>query len=131
MTESFFRFWPLFEGEEVTDAEGRSESSSARFLAPWFWGGGNAPGVDEAYDFLWTLWKRTTRGATRETVRTVADVYTSRREGDHVQRSVPWLFSYEGDREAGTLRLFHLLPIPWSGTGADRVPSTTEGRETR
>ena len=130
--ESFFRFWPLFEGSDAIGPDGRVERSSARFLAPWFWTGSNAAGVDEAYDFLWTLWERTANGGgDTERIRTMADLYSSRRDGDRFQASVPWLFSYEGDREAGTLRLFNFLPIPWSGTDQDGEAARPEGQQTR
>jgi len=120
--DDFARYWPLFHTE--TRADGTGEWS---LLSPWLYRDGNAYGVDEAYGWLWTLARGTSRGPDDHAVELAANLYTSRTRRTaagktRTQASVPFLFSWDGDEDGGVLRLFQFLPIPFTGS----APSTVD-----
>ena len=112
----FDQVWPLYrrtskhDGEQPIEGEWHS-------LAIWPWQLGNATGVREMYGWMWTLAQGKRRAADDDSTELIANLYTTRKRGSRRQTSVPFLFSYDGDDQDGTLRLFQLIPIPWGGTG--------------
>ncbi|MEM7202775.1 MAG: hypothetical protein AAF628_21100 [Planctomycetota bacterium] len=103
--DDYVKVWPLMHHEDTRD-----ESGEWSTLSPWFWRRGNSAGVDEAYDWLWTLAHRewSPRG---DAFDLAAHLYTTEKRDGRRQTSVPFLFNYESDASGATLRLFQFLPI--------------------
>lgn len=78
--------WPLFHRERTADA------------TRW-------------HSLFYLLRSETTAAAHEFSV--LYALYRGRTEGDRTTRSVPFLFHFEDDGGARTLRLFHLIPIRW------------------
>jgi len=106
------RLYPLLTWQE--DHDGRW---IFRTIDPWPFDGSYARGIREAWDWAWTLAEVGGDARGNHSVRTFANLYTSRNfAGRRFQCSVPFLFNYEA--EAGgrkTLRRFQFLPIRWGG----------------
>lgn len=108
-TADFVKLWPLFHTEH-DDARGDGDT---QMFSPWPWREGNAYGIDEAYGWIWTLWKARTRAADDHAFATAAELFTTRTRKGRTTTSVPLLFNYEAKGDHATLRLFQLIPIPF------------------
>ena len=117
--EDHTRLWPFVHWESTRGADGIADRGSWSVLSLWPWRGGNAPGVEEAYGWLWQIVHGRQRARDDHAVDAAARLYTSRTRGDRTQRSVPFLFNWESDREGAKLRLFQFLPIPFTGSAGD------------
>lgn len=121
--DDYHHVFPLWSRERRFDG-----SMTWSFPSPWWVRGGLGYGVDEAYGWLWTLARRTDRAPNDRAFELMANLYTSRTRGERVQTSVPFLFSYEGDTEGGTLWLLQCIPIPWWGTEPEPIPESAASR---
>ncbi|MEO0480761.1 MAG: hypothetical protein AAF196_14890 [Planctomycetota bacterium] len=109
-TDDFDHVWPVYHRDVVTYPDGTEEGEWS-LLSPFPYRDSTARGISEAYDWLWTLARRRWRGDD-DRFELFAHLYSSRTRGDHVQKSVPFLFNYEDDGEDRVLRLFQFIPIP-------------------
>ena len=108
--DDYLQVWPLVHTDRKRDGSGEWSVPS-----PWFYRDGNEVGVSEAYDWLYTLVKGRTRSPDDHAVQTIGHLYTTRTRGERTQTSVPFLFSYESDKQHQTLYLFNCIPIPLGG----------------
>ena len=107
-----FRLYPL-----LGYREDRAGKWRFRALAPYPWDGSNSEGVEEAYDWAFTLVDIRGDKLGNSRTRTFANLYTSRNfAGKRWQASIPFLFNLVVDEGGGsTLRLFQFIPISWGG----------------
>jgi len=111
-TSKGFRLLPL-----VGYREERSGQWEFKTLAPWPFEGRNDGGVEEAWDWLWTLWRSEGDGKGNVRTRGPAHLWSSREyAGKRFQASVPFLFNFESEANGRkTLRLLQFFPIRWGG----------------
>ncbi len=112
--DDFTQIWPLWHHQLDHNQKG-----AWSFPSVWPRRAGNAYGVREAYDWIWTIVQGRQRAADDTSVDAIAHVYTARQRGEKFQSSVPLLFNYESDEEGGVLRLFQFIPIPFGSGSSD------------
>ncbi len=110
--DDFLKIWPFWHRECRRDGTGEWS-----LLSLWPYAQGNAEGVDEAFGWLWTLARHRTRAPQDEAFHLAGHLYSTRRRGNRVQTSVPFLFNYESDGSESTLRLLQFIPLRIGGAG--------------
>lgn len=108
---SFWKLWPVMHHARKADGTGDWSVPS-----PWPWREGNAYGVQESYGFLWTLAQGRRYAPDDRGMSLTGNLFTKRRTGGTLRWSVPFLCSYEGTAQGGTLRLLQCIPIGIGGS---------------
>ncbi len=116
--DDFWKLWPF--AHRGKRANGTRD---LQLLSPWPYESGSALGVDEHFGWIWTLYREQTLAADDHSTRTALDLFTTRTRGDRTQTSVPFLFSYESNRDSSVLNLLQFIPIRF---GASSTPSAAE-----
>jgi hypothetical protein len=113
--DDYLQIWPLFHNE--TKRDGRAEFA---FPSPWFFRDGNEEGVGEAYDWIYTLFRTKSRAPGDDSAKVIANLFTTRTRDERTQTSVPFLFSYESEGDAGTFYLFNCIPFRFGEKGGSQ-----------